>query len=49
MATFRLRATVNQVGRHRSGLCQVCAVQLDLQRSPSRICRKRRAPNFFAL
>lgn len=39
-----------QLGRrHRSGLCQVCAVQLDLQRSPSRICRKRRAPNFFAL
>jgi len=25
--------------RHRSGLCQVCPVQLDLQRSSSRICR----------
>lgn len=25
--------------RHRSDLCQVCAVQLNLPRSPSRICR----------
>ena len=34
------RAGDRELGRrHRSGLCQVCAVQLDLQRSPSRICR----------
>ena len=35
--------------RHRSDLCQVCLAHLDLQRSPSRICREPRAPKFFAL